>query len=340
MKKANATYKLTKLHVMDKNIHMRDYHFSFSINHELCELKEKGKINDSKLHAFKMEVEDFISTLCNHLLSKSPLTSYFARCAKCLDPTTMGEMPDVCKQSFHKMLEKLVEYKQVTSHVADEAEKEYKKFLYTVVKENKAFFLEFDKSKDRLDEFFMRYLSDTVRFNNFMLIVKMVLTLSHGQADVERGFSLNDKLLVENMQEQSLISQRIVKDHMLPSGYKPHNIPISRDLIKSVDNSCSLYKIALKEKREQSKKNEKNEKLDNLNEKLSQLNHKKTSLEEVIKEYKLQSEKYDFEAEQKENLEILKLSNSLKRTAKGKQAELDNVLAKKKCLEEKKKNIV
>ena len=168
----------------------------------------------------------------------------------------------------------------------------------------------------------------------------MVLTLSYGQADVERSFSLNDKSLVENMQEQSLISQRIVKDHMLSSGYKPHNIPISRDLTKRVDNSCSLYKIALKVKREQSKKNEKNEKLDNLNEELSQLNHKKTSLEEVIKEYKLQSEKYEFEAEQKENLEILELSNGLKRAAKEKQAELDNVLAKKKCLEEKKKNIV
>ena len=63
-------------------------------------------------------------------------------------------------------------------------------------------------------------------------------------------------------------------------------------------------------------------------------------MEEVIKEYKLQSEKYDFEAEQKENLEILKLPNGLKRAAKEKQAELDNVLAKKKCLEEKKKNIV
>ena len=77
-----------------------------------------------------------------------------------------------------------------------------------------------------------------------------------------------------------------------------------------------------------------------MNEELSQLNHKKRSLEEVIKEYKLQSEKYNFEAEQKENLEILKLSNGLKRAAKEEQAELDNVLAKKKCLEEKKKNIV
>ena len=64
------------------------------------------------------------------------------------------------------------------------------------------------------------------------------------------------------------------------------------------------------------------------------------SLEEVIKEYKLQSEKYDFEAEQKENLEILKLSNGLKCAAKEKQVELENVLVKKKCLEEKKKNIV
>ena len=63
-------------------------------------------------------------------------------------------------------------------------------------------------------------------------------------------------------------------------------------------------------------------------------------MEEVIKEYKLQSEKYDFEAEQKENLEILKFSNGLKRAAKEKQAKLDSALAKKKCLEEKKKNIV
>lgn len=59
------------------------------------------------------------------------------------------------------------------------------KYLYTVVKENKTYFREFDESIDRLDEFFMRHLSDTVQFKNFMLTVKMVLTSSHGQADVE-----------------------------------------------------------------------------------------------------------------------------------------------------------
>ena len=39
-------------------------------------------------------------------------------------------------------------------------------------------------------------------------VVKLVFTLSHGQAAVERGFSDNKEVLVENMQELSLVSQR------------------------------------------------------------------------------------------------------------------------------------
>ena len=73
-----------------------------------------------------------------------------------------------------------------------------------------------------------------------------MLTLSHWQTDVERGFSLNDKLLVKNMQEHSLIAQRVMKVDMLSVGYLLNNVPITRDLIKSVNDSCSMYKIVLK----------------------------------------------------------------------------------------------
>ena len=52
----------------------------------------------------------------------------------------------------------------ITFPVADEAEKELKKILYTAEKENKTHFCEFDKSDDSLDEFFMRCLSDIVWF--------------------------------------------------------------------------------------------------------------------------------------------------------------------------------
>ena len=72
---------------------------------------------------------------------------------------------------------------------------------------------------------------------NFTLIVQLMLTLSIGQADVECGFSLNDKLLVENMQEQSMIAQRVIKAHLLSNGYLPHNVPITRDVTKKFNNS-------------------------------------------------------------------------------------------------------
>ena len=42
--------------------------------------------------------------------------------------------------------------------------------------------------------------------------------LSHGKADFERGFNTNSELLVENLKELPLISQRIVFDHF--SAYK------------------------------------------------------------------------------------------------------------------------
>ena len=35
--------------------------------------------------------------------------------------------------------------------------------------------------------------------------------MSHGQALVERGFSINSNLVVENMHEDNLIAQRIVQ---------------------------------------------------------------------------------------------------------------------------------
>ena len=62
-------------------------------------------------------------------------------------------------------------------------------------------------------------------------------------------------------------------------------------------------------------------------------------MEEAIKKYRLESDKYAFDAEKKENLELLQFSNGLKRVAEKKQAELSAVLGKRKCLIEKKKII-
>ena len=56
------------------------------------------------------------------------------------------------------------------------------------------------------------------------------------------------------------------------------------------------------------------------------MNLKKSSLEAVVKEYRLEFGKYAFDRKIKENLDLLKLSNGLKKAAEKKHTELGAAL--------------
>ena len=43
-------------------------------------------------------------------------------------------------------------------------------------------------------------------------VVKLCLCLSHGQATLENGFSVNASAIVENLTEESVVARRIVHD--------------------------------------------------------------------------------------------------------------------------------
>ena len=77
LEKAQSAVKLLKLNFTDKNIHKRDFEFSFAIKHELRALKRDGKISDSMIYTFMMEAKKFLSTLCNPILEKRPVNSNF-----------------------------------------------------------------------------------------------------------------------------------------------------------------------------------------------------------------------------------------------------------------------
>ena len=61
------------------------------------------------------------------------------------------------------------------------------------------------RSSDRLDSYFYNQLADKKQFVNFWKVVKLLL-LSHGQATVERGFSVNKDLKECNIAEKTLKS--------------------------------------------------------------------------------------------------------------------------------------
>ena len=196
LEKAQSTVKLLKLNVTDKNIHKRDFEFSFAIKHELCALKRDGKISDSLIYTFKVEAKNFLSTLCNQILEKSSLNSYFARCTGSLSPLYLAEAPESSEKYFSGLLSKLVEFKQIKPSTADVEKEEFSHFVRFVVRENKVYFSEYNFDRDCLDEFYMRYLKGTIRYKKLTSAIQLVSALSHGQAVVEHGFILNDKLLV------------------------------------------------------------------------------------------------------------------------------------------------
>lgn len=99
-------------------------------------------------------------------------------------------------------------------------------------------FLNFDIDSARLDVFLMGYMKESVLFNKLVDILKFVLILFHGQSSVEQGFSIDKNLLVENLQESSLIDQHLVLDHMSANCFEPHSFSINRNLIRSVKSPC------------------------------------------------------------------------------------------------------
>ena len=46
-------------------------------------------------------------------------------------------------------------------------------------------------------------------------VLKLIFKISHGQADVERGFSLNENLLNQKLEALTITSRQKVKDYLI-----------------------------------------------------------------------------------------------------------------------------
>jgi len=106
----------------------------------------------------------------------------------------------------------------------------------------------------------------------------VVFTFSHGQSQIERGFNINDDILVTNLSEDSLISQRIMYDFLKVSGQEPHNMNISDDLRRSCLTAGTRYNKALEENRKKKVLTEKEEKKNKIDHEISDV---KRQIDEV-----------------------------------------------------------
>ena len=127
--------------------------------------------------------------------------------------------------------------------------------------------------------------------------------LSHGQSAVERGFSINKKLLVDNLQEKSLVSQRMVYDHIKSNKITIHGYELPSDLLKSCKLSNRCYNAALEDAKKQQKLDMVARKQKLIDEEIQFVKKKKDEVTKCIEVLKMDADKLSIEAKEKRNLE-------------------------------------
>lgn len=279
----------------------------------LTDLFVKKEITDGDLLTFKHCCQSFILKMLEGIMDKCPINYTFVRNAICISPAYMAEnSSSKCQAKMKVMLTYLCQKNQINENDCDTILLEYVDFLQNVVKKASLDFKTFDYRKTRLDDFLHIYFEKDA-YPKLWNIIKIVFVVSHGQASVERGFSINKNIEVENLAENSYIAQRLIYDHVKHSG-GIHSVNITKELRIFASSAHSKYRLFLEEQsaREISANEKMKRKLESDN--VVSLKEQKSILEKEILELESRANDFAQRAEKLKDFSLLRESNELRKT--------------------------
>ena len=121
--------------------------------------------------------------------------------------------------------------------------------------------------------------------------------------------------MVENLQKESIISQRIVYDQICVNDVKVHEIDIPKGLVISCKMASKKYKAALEAKRKETLNAEESRKRKLIQVELAEVKRNKSELEQSVMLLLKDADKYSQEAEKKRDFAILANANIFRETA-------------------------
>ena len=107
-------------------------------------------------------------------------------------------------------------------------------------------FLSFQPLQQRIDVFLNSALRES--YPELSKFCQSLLILSHGQATVERGFSVNQQVETCNILEESMVALRLICDKVSACG-GVLKVPLTKELLASVASARSKYRIHLEQER-------------------------------------------------------------------------------------------
>ena len=217
-----------------------------------------------------------LTLILKKLQERCPLKYPIVRNSACISPTEMLRSKDACILKFGRLVQKLFEIDRLTAKESDRAKLQYEDFLTSVQHDHKDKFQAFVKEKDCVGTFLGIYLKSNEMYESLWKVCKIFLTLSHGQAAVERSFSVNKQLLVDNLRETSLVGQKIVYDFLTyGQTAELHEFQIPNGLLLSCRSAHSRYVASLEEKKKEEMETQKQMKCKLIQEDIAEIKRKK-----------------------------------------------------------------
>ena len=95
-------------------------------------------------------------------------------------------------------------------------------------------------------------MQDHIQFAKLWDIFKMLLTISHGQGSVERGYSVNKDMLIENLHEKTVVALRTVHDSISTLEDHSTKLPLTPAMKRHVMSATMRYGQYLDEQKKKS----------------------------------------------------------------------------------------
>nr|CAD7575856.1 unnamed protein product [Timema californicum] len=156
-------------------------------------------------------------------------------------------------QSGSRKLE--LNHANIIDVLAENSKKEYLHFCNLKKSQLQEIFRPCDQFSDEIGlvTLYGSFLIGDANYKHLWEVMKICLVLSHGNATVEGGFSVNKSLLVENMHENTVTAQRHIHDEIQEAG-GIKNIHISKKMLDYVRGSRKHYHEYLEMKKAEKRK--------------------------------------------------------------------------------------
>ena len=169
--------------------------------------------------------------------------------------------------------------------------------------------------------------------------MKIALTLSHGQASVERSFSLNKSVLNHNISEDSIVAKKAIRDHMLSNGLEPQSILISNKLIRCASGARQKYQDFLAQRKDEEKQLKLDQQMSKLLKEIDEVTSKRDQLDKIHASLEADYVKFVEMAESKMDLSYVSKGNALKRKPVDVKNDIKKMEETLSMLQEKRKKI-